>query len=65
MRLITQLQIDFLITDRNCVSELRLSDVDMFIARDEACEKLSEGTGRCDHTVVMKRIKNGTLEAKI
>jgi hypothetical protein len=39
--------------------------MDVFIAHAEACEKLSEGTGRCDHTVVMKRIKNFTLEAKI
>jgi hypothetical protein len=65
MQLIKELQIDFLITDRSCVSELRLSDVDMFIAHDEACERLSEGTRRCDHTVVMKGIKNGTFEAKI
>jgi hypothetical protein len=65
MQLIKQLQIDFLITDSNCVSELRLSDMDIFIAHDEACERLSEGTRRCDHTVVMKRLKYGTLEAKI
>jgi hypothetical protein len=61
VQLIKQLQIDFLITDRNCVSQLRLSDMDIFIARDEACERLSEGSRRCDHTVVKKRIKSGTV----
>jgi hypothetical protein len=32
MQLINQLQIDFIITDHNCVSELRRSNKDMFIA---------------------------------
>jgi hypothetical protein len=65
MQLIKQLQIDFLTAERNCISKLRLSNIDIFIAHDEACERLSERTKWCGHTVVMKRIKNGTLEAKI
>lgn len=65
MQLIKQLQIDFLVADCNCVSNLRLSDIHIFNARDAACAGLSEGTKACGHTIVMKRIKNGTLEAKI
>jgi hypothetical protein len=39
--------------------------MDMLIAHDEACERLSEGTEGCGHSVVMKRTKSGTLLAKM